>query len=90
MKGIPINTTDKMKAIFMRVEWISSRIVSQIAQIKTPTVTNTYANTDEYVEHLTGYSGVSPSKMLKEYRDILLNIDVMIIEELKDLFIQLW
>lgn len=52
--------------------------------------TNTYANTDEYVEHLTGYSGVSPSKMLKEYRDILLNIDVMIIEELKDLFIQLW
>ena len=52
--------------------------------------TNTYSNTDEYVERLTGYSGVSPSKMLKEYRDILLNIDVMIIEELKDLFIQLW
>lgn len=52
--------------------------------------TNTYSNTDEYVENLTGYSGVSPSKMLKEYRDILLNIDVMIIEELKDLFIQLW
>ena len=52
--------------------------------------TNTYSNTDEYVENLSGYSGVSPSKMLKEYRDILLNIDVMIINELKDLFIQLW
>lgn len=52
--------------------------------------TNTYSNTDEYVENLTGYSGVSASKMLKEYRDILLNIDVMIINELKDLFIQLW
>lgn len=34
--------------------------------------------------------GNTPSKLLKEYRELFLNIDAMIIAELEDLFIQLW
>lgn len=47
--------------------------------------------TDEYVEKVQGKQGVtSYSKMIKDYRDILLNIDMMIINDLKDLFMGLW
>lgn len=34
--------------------------------------------------------GSTPSKMIKEYRELFLNIDAMIIAELEELFIQLW
>lgn len=47
--------------------------------------------TDEYLEHLVGKSsGISFSKMLEEYRKVLLNIDMMIINELSDLFMNVW
>lgn len=49
------------------------------------------ANTvDEYLEHIYGYGGYSPSKLLQEYRDTLLNIDMMIIKDLSKLFMGLW
>lgn len=48
-------------------------------------------STEEYIHTVTGKSGgTSYSKMLKEYRNTFLNIDMMIIEELKDLFFNLW
>lgn len=51
----------------------------------------TINSTDEYVERLVGKSsGVSFSKLLQEYRDTLLNIDVMIINDLADLFMNIW
>ena len=43
-----------------------------------------------YVEDVAGYSGVTASKMLMEFRESMLNIDMMIIEELEELFMQLW
>lgn len=43
---------------------------------------------DETIKGKTG--GKSYSKLLSEYRDILINIDMMIIDELKDLFFKLW
>ena len=47
--------------------------------------------TDEYLDHIYGkQSGVSFSKLLMEYRETFLNIDMMIIDELKDLFMNLW
>lgn len=47
--------------------------------------------TDEYIEHVAGKrNGMSYSKMLQEYRDTFLNIDMMIIKELNDLFLNLW
>ena len=48
-------------------------------------------NTDEYITTITGkQGGTSYSQLLKEYRDSLINIDMLIIGELKDLFITLW
>lgn len=50
-----------------------------------------YSSLKEYAEHVQGKrSGVTYSKMLMEYRDTMLNIDQMIIDELNDLFFLLW
>ena len=47
--------------------------------------------TDKYTDKVTGKMGTkSYSKMLQEYRDTFLNIDLMVIDELKPLFMQLW
>lgn len=52
---------------------------------------NTLTNTDEYVETIKGKnSSASYSKLLNEYRETLINIDMMIINELSDLFMNLW
>lgn len=56
-------------------------------------VTNegTAENTDEYLDHIYGKMGTgSYAKMIQEYRDTLLNIDMLIIDELGDLFMNLW
>ena len=48
-------------------------------------------NLESYLEHLRGKTpGVSYSKLLTEYRDTILNIDLQIINDLKDLFFNLW
>lgn len=48
-------------------------------------------NTEEYLEHVVGkFPGASYASLLKEYRDTFLNIDMMIIRDLKHLFIGLW
>ena len=53
---------------------------------------NTNINTtDKYIETIKGkQGGTSYSKLIKEYRDTLINVDMMIIGELKDLFMQIW
>lgn len=53
---------------------------------------NTEVNTtDEYVEKVTGKQGTaSYSSLIKGYRDILMNIDMKIINELSDLFMNIW
>lgn len=51
----------------------------------------TFNNTESYVEHVAGKrGGDSYSKMIKDYRDVLINIDLKIIHELDDLFLNLW
>ena len=51
----------------------------------------TIKNTEDYLHHVVGKTGgVSYSKMLTEFRETFLNIDMMIIGELKDLFMNLW
>lgn len=50
-----------------------------------------YTSTDEYIEKVKGKtSSTSYSKLLLEYRQTLINIDMMIIDELNDLFMLLW
>lgn len=47
--------------------------------------------TEDFIEHVYGKTpGSSFSKMLGEYRETLLNIDMMIIDELAELFFNLW
>ena len=57
----------------------------------TTKVTSAINDTEEYLEHVRGKQGVrSYAKMLEEYRSTFLNIDMQVINELKDLFINLW
>lgn len=52
---------------------------------------NVFTSTENYVDHKWGKQGTtSYSKLLVEYRETLINIDLMIIEELSDLFFGLW
>ena len=47
--------------------------------------------TEEYTTKITGKaSGSNYSRMIMEYREALINVDMMIIDELKDLFFLLW
>lgn len=51
----------------------------------------TVNSTDEYLETVVGKQGTgSMSTMLIKYRETFINIDMMIIEELSDLFMMLW
>lgn len=46
---------------------------------------------EDYIQHIKGKTGgISFSKMLKEFRETFLNIDVEIINNLGDLFFNLW
>lgn len=45
---------------------------------------------DDYLEHVYGYAGYNPSKLIKEYRETFLNIDEMVIKELSKLFMGVW
>lgn len=51
----------------------------------------TYTDTESYLEHVKGKSGgASFSQLLKEYRETFINIDLLVINELNDLFLNLW
>ena len=41
---------------------------------------------DDYLQHVYGYANYSPSKLLAEYRETFLNIDMQIIKDLNKLF----
>lgn len=48
-------------------------------------------STEDYLETVSGkHGGLSYSKLLMEYRDTFLNIDMQVIESLSDLFFGLW
>lgn len=54
-------------------------------------IENDFSNTDEYIEHITGkFPGKTYSAMIKEYRDNILNVDVQVIDSLRDLFMKVW
>ena len=50
-----------------------------------------FNSTESYVVHVLGkQGGISFSKMLKEFRETFLNIDMDVINSLNDLFLNLW
>ena len=48
------------------------------------------SSTDEYLRRIYGNNGKSFSELLKEYRSTFINIDMMIINDLNDLFMGVW
>lgn len=53
--------------------------------------TDNIETTEDYLEHVKGKTGgASFSKLLEDYRKTFLNIDMMIIKDLSDLFFGLW
>lgn len=52
--------------------------------------TDALTSTEDYLETVVGYEGASASDLLLKFRETFLNIDVMILNELEDLFFQLW
>lgn len=57
----------------------------------TSAMNSVFTNTEDYIEHIIGKrSGISYSKLLEEFRETFLNIDMEIIHELDDLFMNLW
>lgn len=48
-------------------------------------------NTDAYIEHVFGKMAATPySDLLQKFRETFLNIDMLVIEEFNELFLQLW
>ena len=53
--------------------------------------TTTFASTDEFVNHIVGkFPGRSYGKMIQEFRESIINVDMLVIKELKDLFMLVW
>ena len=72
-------------------EALHSERVGSIESNSNNIVTTMLTNTEDYLETVTGKQGAnSYSKLLLEYRDTFLNIDMMVISELEELFMQLW
>lgn len=44
----------------------------------------------EYLTRTAGYAGVNPGEQLERYRASLVNVDLMVLDELRELFMQLW
>lgn len=51
--------------------------------------TGTGNRSESYVDKIVGYEG-NQSEMLLKFRETFINIDMMVIDELKDLFFTLW
>ena len=51
--------------------------------------TGTGNGSDNYVDKVLGYEG-NQSEMLLKFRETFLNIDMMVIDELKDLFFMIY
>lgn len=47
-------------------------------------------STEKLIERNYGYNGIIPADLLKKFREVIWNVDLMIIDELEPLFMQLW
>lgn len=52
--------------------------------------TDALTSTEDYLETVVGYEGTSASDLLLKFRETFLNIDMMVINDLENLFFQLW
>lgn len=55
------------------------------------TESSDFSNTNSYIDHVVGkHGGMTYSKMIAEFRENMINVDNMIIDELNDLFMKLY
>ena len=81
-----INDVSKSKSIEK-----DSTLNTDKDETTTRTDSTNYKTIDDYIDNVTGKQGsASYSKLLTEFRDTFLNIDLMIINALSDLFFNLW
>lgn len=52
--------------------------------------TDALTSTEDYLETVIGFEGTNASELIMKYRETFINIDIMILNELEDLFFQLW
>lgn len=52
--------------------------------------TDALTSTENYLETVVGFEGINASDLLLKFRETFLNIDMLIINDLEDLFFQLW
>lgn len=82
------NTADSGSSDLQRADTNSGSENSQRAD--TTSGTGSKTGTNSYVEDVIGFSGVNQSELLQKFRETFLNIDMMIINDLEELFFQLW
>lgn len=49
-----------------------------------------FANTEDFLQHIAGVQGVNISDLILKYRETFINVDMMIIRELAELFMLIW
>lgn len=75
------------------LEYLTSarKVTDETTNESSSTFESQYEGTDEFTESVTGKTGGRTyAKMLQEYKQALLNIDMMIIGELENLFMMIW
>lgn len=83
--------TDTHKGTETTIRTKSNTVTDEIAKSVTDTKENELTTTESYLEKISGkQSGNSYSHLLNEFRTTFLNIDKMVIDELRDLFFGLW
>lgn len=81
-----------------RTEDVTENVTSTRAQTtdltrkdtETAALTRNANSTEDYIREITGFDGTSPVDLLNKFRESLLNIDMMVIGELNELFFSLW
>lgn len=69
----------------------ATKDTSDSESISESSSTSNTTTTDDYVRRVQGKAGSATfSKMLIEYRKTLINVDMMVIESLRDLFMLVW
>lgn len=69
----------------------SSEVVNAGSSSNSGTVNNNISTTEQYIEYISGKNGgESYAKKLIDFRKSFLNIDMMIIRDLRSLFMYLW
>lgn len=70
---------------------VTNETTSEGTADNTTNKNSTLNTTEDYIKHVYGKTpGFSYSKLLQEFRETFLNIDMLIINELSDLFFGLW